>query len=366
MHLLNATRMQAGYTLGMEPSGRESLVVVVKGTFRLPLDGEAPQFAAEQAPLIDADTFSGEPGFSAPVYECDYAPFKPRCDVILNGSAYAPRGRLTRRVTVSLRAGTIAKSFDVVGNRNWVGALLGVVAGPPEPFASMPVSYDRAFGGIDSAHPDPARHRYYERNHAGVGFHVQLEREFIDGAPMPNTEEAGRSITDPRGSYRPMAFGSIGRAWQPRPKLAGTYDQNWLDNIFPFLPPDFDPRYYQAAPEDQQIDYPRGGEEIVLQNLTPNGYVAFQLPAIDVPIVYYRKNAENEETQAVIDTIVLEPDLGRFTMTWRSSLPLRRNIFEIEQVLAGQMPRSWHRARELGKTYYPSLSAMVADRKGSD
>ena len=53
-------------------------------------------------------------------------------------------------------------------------------------------------------------------------------------------------------------------------------------------------------------------------------------------------------------------------MTWRSSLPLRRNIFEIEQVLAGQMPRSWHRARELGKTYYPSLSAMVADRKGSD
>jgi len=366
MQLLNATRMQAGYTLGMEPSGRESLVVAVKGTFRLPLNGESPELASKQAELIDADTFSGEPGFSAPVYECDYAPFKPRCDVILNGSAYAPPGRLARRVTVSLRVGSMAKSFDVVGNRNWVGALLGVVASPPEPFASLPVSYDRAFGGIDSAHPDPARHRYYERNHAGAGFHVQLEREFIDGAPMPNTEESGRPVSDPRGSYRPMAFGSIGRAWQPRVKFAGTYDKNWLDNIFPFLPPDFDPRYYQAAPEDQQIDYPQGGEEIVLENLTPNGYIAFRLPSIDVPVVYYRKNAENEEAWAVIDTIVLEPDLGRFTMTWRSSLPLRRNIFEIEQVLAGQMPRSWHRARALGKTYYPSLSAMVADRKESD
>ncbi len=34
MELINATRMQAGYTMGMEPSGRELLVVVIKGTFR--------------------------------------------------------------------------------------------------------------------------------------------------------------------------------------------------------------------------------------------------------------------------------------------------------------------------------------------
>ncbi|MCK7582587.1 MAG: hypothetical protein MZV65_48105 [Chromatiales bacterium] len=36
MELINATRMVAGYTMGMEPSGRELLVVVIKGTFRLP------------------------------------------------------------------------------------------------------------------------------------------------------------------------------------------------------------------------------------------------------------------------------------------------------------------------------------------
>ena len=36
MELINATRMVAGYTMGMEPSGRELLVVVIKGTFALP------------------------------------------------------------------------------------------------------------------------------------------------------------------------------------------------------------------------------------------------------------------------------------------------------------------------------------------
>jgi hypothetical protein len=39
MELLNATRMQAAYTMGTEPSAREHLVVAVKGTFAIPDDG---------------------------------------------------------------------------------------------------------------------------------------------------------------------------------------------------------------------------------------------------------------------------------------------------------------------------------------
>jgi len=76
MELINATRMPAGYTLGLEPSGRELLVVVIKGTFRFPQPGEPPghfALAPQQLPLVMADTFSGEPGRSAPVYEVDFA-----------------------------------------------------------------------------------------------------------------------------------------------------------------------------------------------------------------------------------------------------------------------------------------------------
>jgi hypothetical protein len=51
-------------------------------------------------------------------------------------------------------------------------------------------------------------------------------------------------------------------------------------------------------------------------------------------------------------------------MTWRSHITLRKNMFEIEQILVGEMPKGWYRARELGKTYYPSLGALVAHKKG--
>ena len=85
MQLLNATKMQAGYTMGMQPDGREVLVVVARGTFQIPKTGEEPTLAHNQTPIVEADTFTGEPGFSAPVYESDFAPVKPRCDVLLLG-----------------------------------------------------------------------------------------------------------------------------------------------------------------------------------------------------------------------------------------------------------------------------------------
>jgi hypothetical protein len=65
----------------------------------------------------------------------------------------------------------------------------------------------------------------------------------------------------------------------------------------------------------------------------------------------------------VLDTIVIEPDLGRVLLTWRASVALRRNMFEVSQVLVGSMSRAWWRARELGKTYYPSIGALVRSRR---
>jgi len=54
--------MVAGCTMGLEVSGRELLVIVIKGTFVLPKNGEPVRLADEQLPLIMADTFAGEPG----------------------------------------------------------------------------------------------------------------------------------------------------------------------------------------------------------------------------------------------------------------------------------------------------------------
>lgn len=360
MNLINATKMVAGYTLGLDKDARETLVVIVKGTFDFPnKPTDVPKLSAKQMPLVTADVFTGEPGFSSVVYESEYAPRKLRCDVLLNGSAYAPNGKPAPRVTVSLRVGTVNKSFDVVGNRTWNSTLLGLGSSPIAPFTVMPFSYDVAFGGIDKTVTDPDKQKSYLPNHVGKGYHDNINPTAIVGQPLPNTEETGKPITSPRGTYKPMAFGSLARVSPERVKYAGTYDQKWLNNVSPFLPSDFQEEYFQSAPVDQQMEYLQGEEEVELTNLTPQGVTRFKLPSYDIPIEFSRRDGSRTDQPTVIDTVLIEPDLNRLTMIWRTSLPLKRNIFEVTGIVAGKMPSAWYKARLLGKDYYPSLGEMV-------
>lgn len=357
MELINATRMVTGYNMGLAPSGRESLVVVIKGTFVLPQPEEPVRLHETQLPLVMADTFTGAPGFSAPVHEVDFAPRKAACDVLLLGSAHAPEGRPTERTDVILRVGSMFKRFDVVGDRVWEAGLSGIRASDPAPFLRMPLSYDRAFGGVDQESENPAEHDAYMLNPVGRGFRRHLKNDWVDGRPLPNTEEMGQPVTWPTHAYAPMAFGPLGRGWSSRSQWVGTYDQQWLDEVFPFLPKDFDERYYQAAPADQQIAHATGPIEVAMRHLTPDGLRHFVLPHFDAPVHVFPKKGEREDYSAVLDTIVFEPDHERFTMTWRVNRPLRRNLFEIAQVLVGKKGRDWWAQRE--QVAFPIPVVMV-------
>lgn len=366
MELINATPMVAGYTMGMEPSGRELLVVVVKGTFRLPKPGEDVRLHDEQLPLIMADTFTGEPGFSAPMYEVDFAPRKHRCDILLLGSAHAPHGRPTARVPVGLRIGNWQKTFAVVGNRHWDAGITGVRATAPEPFVSLPISYDVAFGGVDAHHENPAKHAAFMRNPVGRGFHKHLKSEWVDGAPLPNAEELNRPVGAPDRDFAPMSFGPIGRGWEQRSRYAGTYDEEWLEKHFPFLPSDFDEQYYQAAPLDQQLQFPVGGQEVSLGNLTPDGVRNFRLPTFEAPVYIFPKCAEREAYSATLDTMVIEPDQERLTLTWRATRPLKKSIFEIAQVRVGIQGRErWDQEASVVFPMPGAANAVQAENMGA-
>ena len=352
MELVNATRMVAGYNLGVEPSGRELLVVVAKGTFRIP-PPDAPEGSFElhaaQLPLIMVDTFTGEPGLSAPVSEVDFAPRKPRCDILLLGSAYAPQGRPATRVEVGMRVGNWSKTMAVVGPRHWECGLSGATPTPPSVFVRQPISYDVAFGGTDLLHEDPARHAAFMPNPAGRGFHRHIRVEWVEGRPLPATEEVDRSVRDPGGDYRPMAFGPVGRGWEPRCRFAGTYDAVWRDKYFPVLPSDFDEQYFQSAPLDQQVPlvhFQNGPVDVVLVNLTPEGLTRFTIPHLTAPVHVFTRDGEREDHMATLDTVVIEPDEERFSLTWRVTRPLKKDIFEIAQVMVGRKGREWWQQRE--------------------
>lgn len=292
MELLNASQLLAAYTQGLAPDGRESLVVVAKGTFNLPLDGRAATLADTQQPLLMADTFLGEPGLSAPLQEMDFAPVKPCCDVLVRGKAYAPGGRPVTQLTAGIRVGQMSKAFSVLGPRQWQSGLLGVAPGLPQPFTEQDISYARAFGGSHPIANDPALRHCYLDNPTGCGWYPRsADSADIVGMPMPSTEELGKPIDSPSGNFRPMALGPLGRGWPQRARFAGTYDEAWLADCFPFLPADFDHRYFQAAPDDQQTHYLRGGEDVLLLNLTPQERAGFRIPQMEVPVTFFLKKA---------------------------------------------------------------------------
>ena len=79
-----------------------------------------------------------------------------------------------------------------------------------------------------------------------------------------------------------------------------------------------------------------------------------------MPVEFTDADLERTAATAVLDTIIIEPDLERLLLVWRTSIPLRRNIFEMKQCVVGRMSRGWYRARDLGKTYYRSLAQLGA------
>jgi hypothetical protein len=221
----------------------------------------------------------------------------------------------------------------------------------------MPVSYDLAFGGADRYSDDEREHDAYTPNPVGRGWHKHLKGAWIDGTPLPNIEAPGDLVSFPTDQCKPMAFGPLGRGWPQRLRFAGTYDKRWLDDVFPFLPEDFDERYYQSSPEDQQIPLPKTSLEVTLSGFTADGPRNFMLPHFEAPVIVFPRRGERESLAAALDTIVFEPDLERFTMSWRAVRPLKRSMHEIGNVFVGKKGREWWQQRE--RIAFPIPVTMV-------
>ena len=357
MELFNATPFAAAYSLGLQKSGRNCLVIVAKATYLLPeKSGDTPQLSEEQIEPYETDTFMGEPGLSAPIYENDFATHKPKCDVLVHASAYSQEPVTERQV--GFKVGNLEKVFKVIGTRHLERSISGNIPTNPEPFTKQKISYDTAYGGSDKdKKPDKNGEETFKtfiQNPIGVGFYPNSTPDERAGKAMPQTEEIGDPIISLKSKrYIPQSFGPIARNWYPRYLLGGTYDQNWNDNIRPFLPQDFDENFYQCAPKDQQTSYLKGGEEVILVGIVPQGKLSFNLPKPSVPMQAILTNGERHNLNPVIDTLTIEPDENRFTIVWRSRIGLRKNVHEVNTLIAGKPTPAWERARMMDKLFLP-------------
>ncbi|WP_437594318.1 DUF2169 family type VI secretion system accessory protein [Sorangium sp. So ce1000] len=354
MELVNATNLDMNATESLDKSGRPWLVVVAKATYRIPAHpAAAPELSDRPRGLLYKDVFEGEDGLSTPLFENDLVPFKPACDVIVKGSARAPQGNPVTETTAGIKVGPIEKAIRVLGNRTWVKRLSGYEPSRPAPFVSVPITYSRAFGGAFDhraiGSDDPADFLAHPANLVGCGYARGKFLKLLEGRPAPNLEAPGVPISDPEKLYAPMSLGPIARNWAPRLALAGTYDQTWRDEIFPLLPPDFDERYHQSAPADQQMPYPKGGEEVTLLNLlSASGVASFRLPDLELPMVALSRRHGHTALAPVVDTLAIDADAATFDLVWRARLPLARSIDEIHTVAAGSVCKRWWKSRVFG------------------
>jgi len=337
MDITNHTPYTAAYNVGLLPSGRHCVVVVIKATYHITDTGL--EVAEEQQSLQDTDAYTGEPGASSLLYDNDFAPYKPRCDVLLhNPTAYAPNGQPVTAVEVALHVGACAKKFRVIGPRVWQRGLLVSTPSPAQPFTQQPLSWEIAYGGTDhTAYPEPERSAAYTPNPVGLGYWHKTKAKHVWDTPVAQTEDLAYPIKDCSAHYPPQGFGPIARNWQARSQYAGTYDDHWAQHNKPFLPDDFDEQFYQVAPPDQQIAYPTGGENITLRNLNPTGYLHFNLPQLDVPVIL-KLNRGTEALSPQVDTLTLDPTAEWLTLVARAHHPLRNNIHEVQETIVGQPP----------------------------
>ncbi len=346
-----------GYTLG--PCGADGVASL------LPM--------ARQSPLATEDRHLHDDTQAGTVQESDFAPYKPRCDVIVNGVAHAPRGQAMPQFLVNLKVRSekktlIDKTLQVCGERAFrKKAILTRLAqacarittagllrpnpwhlSAPEPFLQLPLHYAYAYGGqcrIEADDCNAAQHDSSQANPLGRGFvrHWYLDGKHIDEVPAPRITQPSQPCTAAQfwqgagGEELPAPAGLavIGRGWLPRRALAGSIaaKDRWDADEIPTLPEDFDFAYWNSTPPDQQCPYLAGLEQFTLTNLCrhdhssaridPRGntVLRFALPQQVMCLLLADKNDQLLVWRLAIDTVLIDTEAASVELVWRAIVP---------------------------------------------
>ncbi|MCY1058915.1 DUF2169 domain-containing protein [Nannocystis sp. SCPEA4] len=321
-NLDNLTPYSAVSFPSITPDGAGVDVVCVAARFAMPLanaSSAAPLVRDyEQRPPPLEDVFFGEPGASSVRHEAQTAPMRLGTDIYVDGHVCAPGGEPVRTMTASVRVGTCAVSLSVIGDRVWQRSVGGLVLSEPAPFESLPLCYERSFGGrVEDGERLVA---WQPRNPVGRGFYDSAARALDQ--PAPNFERPGQRYTSWKDRPPPAGLGPVSRAWQPRLALAGTFGPVWMQTRAPVWPEDFDPRYYNAAAPGL-VALPRltGGEPVELVGFSPAGPLVFRLPRLRLGVRRVRRAGTSLRAPLDLDGVLLEPDLHAVTLYFRAALP---------------------------------------------
>ena len=307
--------------------------------------------------LAFEDGYFGAPLVSSVRGESDLAPFKPRCDVLVNATAFAPRGEEAARWPVRVRvvqpAGAevlLDKTLSVCGPRWFERAEEDWSLSEPEPALAVPVRWEHAYGGTSHV-PEAELNEACFTNPVGCGW---VEARWFDAMERAGHEVPSRlpapQIEDPRRPVKsldvvrhpdgvedamqmanavlryagaPAGLGAVGRAWTPRLQRAGTYDDAWRQARWPHLPEDFDFAYWNAAPDDQQLEALPPDARFELVNLVSpehalGGVLRAALPGHRALVLLRMNDGALVPFMMTIDTLIIDAESLAVDVIWRT------------------------------------------------
>jgi hypothetical protein len=341
--------IHGSYTVlpGQTPQGEPILSVLLKRSYDI-LPGAVCTRAEADQPLVPGDMFWDSPMNSSVQHESDFVPFKLGTDVVLNGQVHAPGGKPAEACWASLQVADRLKRIWVQGDRLAHFVPDGVpVFGEPQPFETMPLRYERAYGGTDVYSNLQAPYPY-PRNPLGRGFAVANIAKAVEGLTLPNLEDPNDLLSPERlvtGEFErwteqpaPAGLGWTCKTWMARCQYAGVMpgdratEQEMRRAYAPLLPadqreaylkhplPDMDFRFFQGAAPGLAMPFLQGDEAIRTENLSTDGQLAFALPGVR-PSIGLDIGQGLQQPAVVLHTVMIRMEERQLDLVWRGAVP---------------------------------------------
>lgn len=331
LRLLNDTPFPVAWQHGRVQADKDSLTIVVKGTFALANRAAAVALPeGEQAPLT-GDEPADASADAAIAYDSDWSLYKPAADVVVTGRCHAPEGTATR-VGIGLALGEhLRKHLVVTGERYWLPG--GREPSAPRPFRSVSLGWESAFGGAGFAANPVGRGAVPIDGPEGRPLH-----------PLPLIEDPAALVRRPDDKPAPAGLGPVNRRWPQRAPRSGTFDEAWIDHGWPYLPADFDWRHFQAAPADQQLDGYLAGDEAFLLTHMHAEIPEYRgvLPGFRLQAFTAREDGDVTRWRGLrlrLDTAWFDMAQERLTLVWRGLTPVSgRDFPELSELLIVRTP----------------------------
>jgi len=182
----------------------------------------------------------------------------------------------------------------------------------------------------------------------GRGFVVMNTAKCVDNLALPNLEDQNMPLTPEQlclGDYNrwqqqpfPAGLGWFPKTWLPRAQLAGILpadratEQELRQAYAQVIPadqreayvnnglPDMDFRFFNGASPGLVFPYLTGGEQVVAENLSPEGNISFRLPE-DTPQLGLDIGSGVQDPQVVMHTVMIRMEDGHVDLVWRGAVP---------------------------------------------